>query len=144
MGNRANRESPPTAVRLRWRASILLAGIICFAVGSSVSDGGEVISGLTPLNHSTNAAHFQEAEKIDLEKVNPRRILLDQYSFLTQPHSFYYFHNMDKLNFQLDWVKKGDHVFPLKAPVGKFTADYIFQGKRHSLEEYFERSSVLG
>jgi CubicO group peptidase (beta-lactamase class C family) len=127
-----------------------LAGIICFAMNSGVRVWGDVMKGLAPpteiplLNHSVNTVFFQEAEKIDIEKLNPRRILLDQNSFMAQPHSFYYFHNMDKLNFQLDWVKRGDHIFPLKEPVGKLTADYISRRKQHSLEEYFERSSVLG
>jgi len=127
-----------------------LAGIICFTLNIGVRVEGDVMKGPAPptefplLNHSVNPVLFQEAEKIDIEKLNPRRILLDGDSFMAQPHSFYYFHNMDKLNFQLDWVKRGDHIFPLKELVGKFTAEYTFRGKQRTLEEYFERSFVLG
>src|SRR5215510_2636459 len=79
-----------------------LAGIICFTLNIGVRVEGDVMKGPAPptefplLNHSVNPVLFQEAEKIDIEKVNPRRLLLDRDSFMAQPHSFYYFHNMDK------------------------------------------------
>jgi len=86
----------------------------------------------------------QEGGKIDLDKVDPSRLLLDKYSYMTQPHSFYYFHNMDKLGFQQDWVHKGGKTYELKEPKGKFAANYVFRGEQHSLDEYFGRNFVLG
>jgi CubicO group peptidase (beta-lactamase class C family) len=86
----------------------------------------------------------QEGGKIDVDKVNPARLVLDKYSFLSQPHSFYYFHNMDQLNFRLDWVHKEGHTYALKEPMGTFAASYAFRGERHTLNEYFDRNFVLG
>jgi CubicO group peptidase (beta-lactamase class C family) len=88
--------------------------------------------------------YAQEGGRIDIDKVNPAGLFLDKYSFMTQPNSFYYFHNMDQLNFQLDWVHKGGRTFALKAPKGNFAASYTFRGERHTLDEYFERNFVLG
>ena len=86
----------------------------------------------------------QEGGKIDIDKVEPSRLLLDKYSFMVQPHSFYYFHNMDQLNLQQDWVHKDGRTFPLKEPKGSFAASYTFRGEPHTLDEYFQRNFVLG
>ena len=91
-----------------------------------------------------SAAYCQEGGKIQLEKIDPSRLLLDKYSYMTQPHSFYYFHNMDKLGFQQDWVHKGGSIYPLKEPSTNFAANYTFRGEKHTLDEYFGRNFVLG
>ena len=88
--------------------------------------------------------YSQEGGKIDIDKVDPARLLLDKYSFMAQPHSFYYFHNMDKLDLRLDWVRKTGHAFPLKESKGSFSTSYTFQGQQHTLDEYFGRNFVLG
>ena len=81
-----------------------LAGVICFTMNSGVRVWGDVIQGLAPpvepplLNRSVSTVFFQEEEKIDIEKLNPRRLLLDQDSFMAQPHSFYHFHNFVPLS----------------------------------------------
>lgn len=88
--------------------------------------------------------YSQDGGKIEVDKINPSRLLLDKYSFMNQPHSFYYLHNMDKLGFQLDWVHKGGQTYSLKEPKGNFAASYTFRGEQHSLDEYFGRNFVLG
>jgi len=93
---------------------------------------------------AASESNSQEGGKIELDKIDPSRLLLDKYSFMTQPHSFYYFHNMDKLDFQLDWVHKSGKPYPLKEPRGKFAANYTFRGEQHTVEEYFARNFVLG
>src|SRR5215475_8383349 len=88
--------------------------------------------------------HSQEGGRIDIDKVDPARLLLDKYSFMTQPHSFYYFHNMDQLNLHLDWVHREGRTYALKEPKGNFAASYTFRGERHTLNQYFDRNFVLG
>ncbi len=68
----------------------------------------------------------------------------DNFAFMSQPNSFYYFQHMDQLGFRLDPVIKGGRVFPLKETVGSFSAEYTWEGRDYSLEDYFQRSSVLG
>ena len=86
----------------------------------------------------------EEGKLIDINKMDVARALLEKYSFLAQPYSLYYFHNMDKLGLHLDWVHKGESVFPLQTTQKKFTADYSFRGERRTLDEYFKRTYVLG
>jgi len=93
---------------------------------------------------SSAPVYSQEGGKIDVNKVDPARLLLDKYSFMNQPHSFYYFHNMDKLDLQLDWVHRGGRIFPLEGAKGSFTSGYTFRGEQHTLDEYFNRNFVLG
>ena len=68
----------------------------------------------------------------------------DGLAFMSQPRSFYSFQHMDQLEFRIDVVHKGDRVFRLKEPTGSFSASYEWQGHRYTLEDYFERSFVLG
>ena len=57
-------------------------------------------------------AKDETAPKLDFEKVDPRRMLIDPYSYWSQPHSFYFFHHMDKIPHQrLDWVRKPAQKF---------------------------------
>lgn len=81
---------------------------------------------------------------IDIQKLDPGRILFDKHSFMTQPASFYYFHNMDKLGFQQDWVRKPDHAYPLRETSTPFSVSYTYRGQPYSLDNYYLRSSVLG
>jgi CubicO group peptidase (beta-lactamase class C family) len=82
--------------------------------------------------------------QIDIQKLAPDRILFDKNSYMTPPASFYYFHNMDKLGFQQDWVHKPDHVYPLRELSSPFQVSYTYRGKPYSLDDYYRRSSVLG
>jgi CubicO group peptidase (beta-lactamase class C family) len=86
----------------------------------------------------------QPQNKIDIHKMNPAGHLSDKYSFMSQPYSFYYFHNMDKLDLRTDWVKKGDRVYPILEPTRELSFEYTFQGKRYSLDDYFKRNFVTG
>ena len=86
----------------------------------------------------------QEPNHIDIGRMDAARSLLDRYSFMAQPYSFRYFHNMDQLDLRLDWVRRAGPVSLLKEPESPFSSDYIFQGERRSLDEYFERSYTLG
>ncbi len=81
---------------------------------------------------------------MDVQKLDPGRILFDKQSFMTPPASFYYFHNMDKLGFRQDWVHKPDHAYPLREPSTPFPVSYTYRGQSYSLDDYWMRSSVLG
>jgi CubicO group peptidase (beta-lactamase class C family) len=81
--------------------------------------------------------------QIDLQKLDPHRILFEN-SYMTQPNSFYYFHNMDRLGFRLDWVRKPEQAFPLKEAAEPFQVSYTYRGVPYKLEDYYRRSSVLG
>jgi CubicO group peptidase (beta-lactamase class C family) len=85
------------------------------------------------------------APKLDFDKVDPRRMLIDPYSYWSQPYSFYYFHHMDKIPHQrLDWVRKPSQKFPLKEPTAPFLLTYTVNGKSSTLDEYLEQADVLG
>jgi CubicO group peptidase (beta-lactamase class C family) len=86
----------------------------------------------------------QSPEKIDISKMNPAGLLVDEYSYMSQPYNFYYFHNMDQLGLRTDWLKKADRVYPLLEPTGEWSTEYTFQGKSYSLDEYFRRNFVTG
>ena len=90
------------------------------------------------------SAFAQSPEKIDISKMNPAEHLTGKYSYMSQPYSFYYFHNMDQLNLRTDWIKKADQTYPLREPAKERTFDYTFQGKRYSLDDYFKRNFVTG
>jgi xylan 1,4-beta-xylosidase len=66
------------------------------------------------------------------------------FSFMSQPRSFSAFQHMDQLGFRLDPVERSGWVYGLKKPVGPFAAEYLWQSKRYTLEDYFQRSFVLG
>jgi hypothetical protein len=86
----------------------------------------------------------RSSDKIDVSKMKAGGHLTDDYSFMSQPHSFYYFHNMDKLGFRTDWVKKGGKVFPLIEPTQEWSFEYTFHNKHYTLDDYFKRNFVTG
>ena len=81
---------------------------------------------------------------LDIGEMNTSGGAPEVCSFMTQPYSFRYLRNIDQLNLQLDWVHRTDFVFPLKETKDIFTTDYTFHGERYTLDQYFERSFVLG
>ncbi|MBL6617190.1 MAG: serine hydrolase [Reyranella sp.] len=69
------------------------------------------------------------------------------YSYFVPPYSLYYFHNMDKLGFQLDWVRRAGPLFPLQeidAAQPAFSVTYNWQGRDYTLDQYLQRNNVLG
>lgn len=82
--------------------------------------------------------------KIDLDKITPAQSIVGPYTFFVPPYSTYYFHNMDKLGFRLDWVRRSGPVYELQEQKGPFTVDYTYQGQTYTLEEYYIRNAVLG
>jgi CubicO group peptidase (beta-lactamase class C family) len=89
-------------------------------------------------------AFAQAPDKIDISKMNPAEHLTSKYSFMSQPYSFYYFHNMDQLDLRTDWLKKGDRVYPLREPTREWSIEYTYKGNRYSLDDYFKRNFVTG
>lgn len=90
-------------------------------------------------------AKTEETPKLDFDKVDPRRMLIDPYSYWSQPYSFYFFHHMDKIPHQrLDWVRKPPQKFALKDPKGAFSLSYTVNGKTSTLDEYLEQADVQG
>jgi len=86
----------------------------------------------------------QSPGKIEISKMNPAGLLVDKYSYMAQPYSFYYFHHMDLLGLRTDRIKKGNLVYPLREPVREWTTDYMFHNSRYSLDDYFKRNFVTG
>ena len=86
----------------------------------------------------------QSTGKIEISKMNPAGLLVDKYSYMSQPYSFYYFHHMDELGLRTDWVRRGDRVYPLVEPTGTFTLQYDFRGRHYSLKDYFDRNFTTG
>ena len=81
---------------------------------------------------------------VDIGKMNPAGLLVDEYSYMAQPYSFYYFHHMDRLGFRTEWVRKGSDKYPLKEPGKQFSLRYAFRGGNYSLDDYFRRNFVTG
>ena len=86
----------------------------------------------------------QSPGKIEISKMNPAGLLVDKYSYMAQPYSFYYFHHMDLLGLRTDWIKKGNFTYPLREPVREWKTDYTFHNSRYSLDDYFKRNFVTG
>lgn len=76
--------------------------------------------------------------------MNPAGLLVDKYSYMSQPYSFYYFHHMDELGLRTDWIRRGQSIYPLSDPAKDFTLQYDFEGGHYSIEDYFERNFVTG
>jgi CubicO group peptidase (beta-lactamase class C family) len=86
----------------------------------------------------------QSPGKIEISKMNPARLLVDKYSYMSQPYSFYYFHHMDELGLRTDWIRRGDSVYPLIEPTKDFILQYNLHGRPYSIKDYFERNFVTG
>jgi CubicO group peptidase (beta-lactamase class C family) len=86
----------------------------------------------------------QSTGRIDVSKMNPAGLLVDKYSYMSQPYSFYYFHHMDELGLRTDWVRGGDRVYPLIEPTTTLTLQYDFHGQRYSLKDYYDRNFATG
>jgi len=82
--------------------------------------------------------------KIEIGKMNPVGLLVDKYSYMSQPYSFYYFHHMDELGLRTDWIRRGESIYPLSDPARGFTLRYEFKGGHYSIDDYFERNFVTG
>ena len=90
------------------------------------------------------SASAQAPNKIDIAKMNPPGLLVDAYSYMAQPYSFYYFHHMDELGFRLEWVRKGSDTYPLKEATRKLSLSYAFHGGSYSLDDYFGETLSQG
>jgi Beta-lactamase class C and other penicillin binding proteins len=87
---------------------------------------------------------LEDKQTIDLAKINPATMMTGPYSYFVPPYSYYYFHNMDKLGFKLDWVRRSGSPYPLKDALAPFTVNYTFENTTYTLDQYFERNGVLG
>ncbi len=92
--------------------------------------------------HTTNAA--QSIPTIDLNKMNPDEMSIGPYSYFIPPYSDYYFHNMDKIGYRIDWVKRAGTVYILQEPHTSFTTTYSYNNHTYTLDQYFKRNRVLG
>ena len=81
---------------------------------------------------------------IDVNKMDPARRAVDPYSFYVPPYNLYYFHHIDQLNVQQDWIRRTGPVFALREPSTPFSASYTYANQRHTLDEYFVRNYVVG
>lgn len=81
---------------------------------------------------------------IDLNKMDPARRAVNPYSFYVPPYNLYYFHHIDQLNVQQDWIRRSGPVFALREPSAPFSASYTYADQRHPLDEYFVRNYVVG
>jgi CubicO group peptidase (beta-lactamase class C family) len=86
----------------------------------------------------------QSPGKIEIGKMNPAGLLVDKYSYMAQPYSFYYFHHMDLLGLRTDLIQKAKGVYPLREPAREWVTDYTFRNSRYSLDDYFKRNYVTG
>ena len=87
------------------------------------------------------AGTAQAVETIDLARMRPTGLLVDPYSYMTPPHSAWYFHHIDELGFRIDPVRRSGPVVPLVAAVTPLPADLQ---RDLGLEDYFARTGVTG
>jgi CubicO group peptidase (beta-lactamase class C family) len=92
----------------------------------------------------SQGAFAQYPGKIEISKMNPAGLLVDKYSYMSQPYNFYYFHHMDQLGLRTDLIKRGGRVYPLREPTKPLVVEYTFRGSRYSLDNYFKRNFVTG
>lgn len=81
---------------------------------------------------------------IDAGKMDPSLRAIGPYSFYVPPYNFYYFHHIDQLNVQQDWIRRSGPVFALREPSAPFSASYTYANQKHTLDEYFVRNFVVG
>jgi hypothetical protein len=81
---------------------------------------------------------------IDVNKMDPARRALSPYSFYVPPYNLYYFHHIDKLNIQQDWIRRSGPGFALRESSAPFSASYTYANQQHTLDEYFARNYVVG
>lgn len=93
----------------------------------------------------TRTALAQAGGRIDLARMRPAGLLIDAYSYMTPPHSEYYFHHIDELGFRLGWVRRSGPTHSLPKAAGPALKPH-FQtaGTDVGLEEYFTRNRVAG
>lgn len=102
--------------------------------------GGLILCGL-----GAGTASAQPGGLIELSKMRPAGLLIDGYSYMTPPHSEYYFHHIDELGFRLEWVKRAGPVHALVGRGGPALRP-AFQkaGRTIGLDEYFAQNRVAG
>jgi CubicO group peptidase (beta-lactamase class C family) len=129
---------------LVWMSGIIFAA----AIGVSLANVSAQTTAPTFMARSADCAEVAGAPPencvIDVSKMNPAGLLVDKYSYMAQPYSFYYFHHMDRLGFRTDWVRKGSDTYPLKEPTKQFSLKYALRGGNYSLDDYFRRNFVTG
>jgi len=81
---------------------------------------------------------------IDIHKIKPSELLTGPYSFFVPPYSYFYFHNMDKLDFKFDWIRRSGKVYPLKEAKKAFATTYTYKDQTYTLDQYMRRNSVTG
>lgn len=91
-----------------------------------------------------SAGAAEAAPKIELEKMNSSQAATGPYSYFVPPYSYYYFHNMDKLGFRLDWVRRSGPVYALLEMHSPFSTTYTYKDHAYTLEQYYQRNAVLG
>jgi len=131
------------------RILISMGGIIlASAIGVSVANVSAQTTAPTSSSQPADCAEVAGALPancvIDISKMNPAGLLVDKYSYMAQPYSFYYFHHMDRLAFRTDWVRKGSDTYPLNEPTKRFSLRYAVRGANYSLDDYFRRNFVTG
>jgi CubicO group peptidase (beta-lactamase class C family) len=89
-------------------------------------------------------ADAQRLDTIQVAKMRPTGLLVDAYSYMGPPFNAYYFHNIDKLGFRLDTVRRAGPVLALAPTAKPFTLSYTVNGKSHTLDEYFTQNNVTG
>jgi CubicO group peptidase (beta-lactamase class C family) len=90
-------------------------------------------------------AAAQAGGKIAIARMRPAGLLIDAYSYMTPPHSEYYFHHMDQLGFRLGWVRRSGPPYPLVVTAGPALNPHFRKGGADlGLDEYFTRNRVAG
>lgn len=89
------------------------------------------------------ALSAQEGQLLETRKVDAGRVLVNEYSYWSQPYSYYYMHNMDKVDgLRIDWIRKPDRPFALGRSAARLDPTYTVDGKTWSLDDYLTKGDV--
>jgi CubicO group peptidase (beta-lactamase class C family) len=92
----------------------------------------------------TGSAPAQPAGKIDIKRMRPTGLLVDDYSYMSPPHNAYYFHHIDQLGFRISRVKRSGPSHPLLRSTEPVTIRYPAGSGELTLDDYFTRNQVTG
>lgn len=92
---------------------------------------------------ASSVSASQSIPKLELDKIKVSEILTGPYSYFIPPYSYYYLHNMDKLGYRVDWIRRSGPVYPLQDAHAPFTTTYTYKQHTYTLEQYFKRNAVL-
>src|SRR5262245_58342554 len=85
----------------------------------------------------------QAGQQLDTRKVDAGHVLIEPYSYWSQPYSYYYMHHMDQVDgLRIDWIHKPQTPFALGRSEAVVQSTYSINGQSYSLDDYLTKGDV--